>query len=104
MPFYTFNQNNSGGYFKGPASTVIIEANDADDANHFARKQGLYFDGVGDCSCCGNRWQLAWECEATDTPLIYGQSPQEYQLEYKGTKRGEKGVLVVYLDGTVRKY
>lgn len=57
--FYTFYQNNSGGYFEGP-TMVIIEAHSADEANEIAEERaGIYFDGVAlgrDCWCCGDRW------------------------------------------------
>jgi hypothetical protein len=57
--FYTYSQNNSGGRFFGP-EYVIVEANNADDANYFAAKYcGVYLNGVqtgDDCVCCGDRW------------------------------------------------
>ncbi|MFE4367966.1 MULTISPECIES: DUF7296 family protein [unclassified Streptomyces] len=60
MPFYEFHQNNSGGGFdydedNGISVYVIIEAGSADVANARAEKIGLYFDGEGDCPCCGDR-------------------------------------------------
>ena len=42
MSFYTFNQNNSGGFFVGP-EYVIIEADSADDANMIALDHDVYF-------------------------------------------------------------
>ena len=42
MSFYTYNQNNSGGSFTGPAKNVIIEASSADVANAIAEDRGLY--------------------------------------------------------------
>jgi hypothetical protein len=66
--FYTFFQNNSGGHFIGP-HTVIVEANDAAEANEIAEeKGGVYFDGVirgMDCECCGDRWYRVWVLEGT---------------------------------------
>jgi hypothetical protein len=54
--FYTFRQNNSGGRFYGPVY-VIIEARNTNEANSLAQsKADVYFDGRGDCSCCGRRW------------------------------------------------
>jgi hypothetical protein len=73
--FYTFSQNNSGGYFdvddsKGIGHYVIIEAVSEDDAILRAEEIGLHFDGFGDCPCCGNRWSSY--CEESDRPEIYG--------------------------------
>lgn len=76
--FYTFDQNNSGGVFKGPADYVIIEAKDANEANLIAEENGLYFDRLDasnqDCACCGHRWTRVDEGEGTETPKIYFRS------------------------------
>lgn len=61
LRWFEYSQNNSGGSFKGPAHTVLVQAPDADRANRIAKDNGLYFDGDGGCSCCGNRWSDAWE-------------------------------------------
>src|SRR5690242_12193836 len=84
MPFYEFNQNNSGGRFdydedSGISHFVVVEAEDTDDANARAERIGLYFDGYGDCSCCGDRWyeQYAYPYsdsdDGTEVPTVYGQ-------------------------------
>lgn len=76
--FYTFSQNNSGGYFERDdnlAEDVIIEANDAKHANNLAEEKGIYFDGCYsgiDCNCCGDRWDRVDDGEGKDRPLIYG--------------------------------
>lgn len=47
--FYTYNQNNSGGFFKITKKIkhyVIIEADSAKEANKKAEHIGIYFDGV----------------------------------------------------------
>ena len=60
--FYTYNQNNSGGSFDiseedGVGHSVIIEADDADEAyekvTHITRNQ------TSSCSCCGSRWEFS---------------------------------------------
>lgn len=80
MPFFTFNQNNSGGFFEGPAHYVIVEARDDDEANERAeREAGLYFYGVNDgidCECCGDRWYEASR-KGTDTPSIFGKPVEQ---------------------------
>lgn len=59
--FYVYRQNNSGGSFRTPAISVIVEADNATEADTIAETVGIYFDGAGDCSCCGNRWDNAEE-------------------------------------------
>lgn len=83
--FYTFVQNNSGGSFDwndkaGIGMYVIVEADNADQANAKAEEVGLYFDGVEndlDCECCGDRWFPCDQCDAEDTPKIYGKALDE---------------------------
>jgi hypothetical protein len=85
--FYTYRQNNSGGFFRGP-TTVIVEADSAAEANDIAENsEHVYFDGCAtddegndigrDCSCCGDRWSRAYEGDGTDTPQIYGEPAVE---------------------------
>lgn len=81
--FYTFDQNNSGGSFQTDDNVtlyVIIEADDANEANEKAEMIGLYFDGSGDCLCCGDRWYEAYDSEygSHDTPQLYGEDPIEH--------------------------
>lgn len=78
--FYTFSQNNSGGSFTfnaeaGISHYVIIEADDLAEAMGKAEEIGLYFDGAGDCPCCGNRWYEPWE--VSEKPEIYGEPVTE---------------------------
>jgi hypothetical protein len=82
MPYFTFQQNNSGGIWsKNPkvAHTVIVEADNAEQANERAMAVGIYFNGVDsgrDCSCCGNRWSPVgrWgEDKGSPFPEMYGE-------------------------------
>lgn len=69
MGFYEFNQNNSGGrfyYSDDLGENVIVEAASADEANSRAESLGIYFDGFGDCPCCGRRWYEKWNDEKPD--------------------------------------
>ena len=80
MAFYTFKQNNSGGVWDGP-EYVIIEADSADEANMIAMDHGVYFDGVHsamDCPCCGDRWYVVDDDDATPAPLIWGKDPADH--------------------------
>lgn len=74
--FYQFRQNNSGGSFyfdesQGISVNVIIEADNAQEANEIAKDKGLYFDGYGDCPCCGNRWYETFEEDGNEVPSVY---------------------------------
>lgn len=77
MAFFDFIQNNSGGTFSfdsrgGISRWVIIEAHSADEANRQAESIGLYFDGWGDCRCCGDRWHSV-HGKGDAVPSIYGR-------------------------------
>ena len=79
--FYAFRQNNSGGMFIG-TKLHIIEANSAEEANTLASNYDIYFDGCSsgkDCSCCGDRWERAYEKGGTI-------KPQYYKVIFEGTK------------------
>jgi hypothetical protein len=102
--FYTFSQNNSGGYFiedleNGVCEYVIVEAASPDDA-----KDRLYRIGAKTpnfhkyCSCCGERWQT-WidEEDGTPVPMIYDTPVEESE---SGMFR-EKA-FVHYFDGTFK--
>ena len=94
--FYTYRQNNSGGSWTGPAKYVIVEATSALDADKRAQTKGLYFDGSGDCSCCGTRWSEAYEGEGESEPKIYDSPAREYTTEYASF--GDD-VVIFYADG-----
>jgi hypothetical protein len=102
--FFEFNQNNSGGHFvydedNGITHIVIIEAEDAEQATITAEKIGLYFDGLGDCPCCGERWSPLWYDEkGTDTPTVYGQPVNEYTSSITWMEPGRE-IVVHFMDG-----
>lgn len=98
--FYTYHQNNSGGWFHGPAQYVIVEAYSSEQADEIAESQGLYFHGVAsgqDCDCCGDRWNSAsWSDEPTEFPAIYGNPVMDYaQSRYGLSSRGRDDVPLV---------
>lgn len=110
MPFYTYNQNNSGGSFdydpkRGITHHVIIEADSENEANKQAESIGLYFDGEGDCHCCGDRWYEASARDATEAPKIYGQPVEKYEgfgkwiNGYEAFVHYANGRVVGFLDG-----
>lgn len=102
--FYHYSQNNSGGSFdfnkfRGITHHVIIEADSASEADDIAEGIGLYFDGHGDCPCCGDRWYNAWEGDGDDEPMVYSTRPSEL-TGYKWMEDGYE-VAVHYRDGRV---
>lgn len=110
--FFTFNQNNSGGWFAydhaaGIGHYVIIEAIDKEHALARARQIGLYFEGrSGDCvSCCGHRWSEPWSDEGTPDPRVWDETPDEYVgSAYSYRTGGEREVFVHYLTGQISAY
>ena len=84
--FFDFRQNNTFGRWvydekRGISRHVIIEADDVEEAVSLAEDIGLYFDGRGDCECCGTRWSKPWTNETgDDTPSIYGEPVGEYDF------------------------
>ena len=76
--FFEFNQNNSGGSFDydergGITHIVVVEADSAADALSRASDIGLYFDGDGDCPCCGDRWSdYLTDSDGDKEPSHYG--------------------------------
>jgi hypothetical protein len=104
--FYTFWQNNSGGFFNndyesGVSEVVIIEAASAEKANDKALELGIYFNGCEtglDCDCCGDRWYEASETEGDDVPTFYNKEVKDWIEDEKASG------YVHYLDGTVRKF
>lgn len=105
--FYTFSQNNSGGYFvvdenAGVAEYLIIEANDAKEANEKLSEIGKNVDGFWNyCECCGERWNLAWEDddEGKPEPMIYGEPIANLTQEMFRHQ-----TFVHYLDGTIKHH
>ena len=113
MAFFEYHQNNSGGGFDidesaGISVNVIIEADSAEEANRKAEDIGLYFDGDGDCSCCGNRWYEQWDDSDGDAvPSHYGTPIQDVEfgkgLDFKWNKSGPE-TYVHFKDGTIQGY
>lgn len=107
--FYNFDQNNSGGSFVTNDKVchyVIIEADNAKQANDKAENIGIYFNGAEDdidCPCCDDRWYSQWDDDAgEETPMIYGLQPSEYSDYF--AKENEVYCRVYYKDGVVKEY
>ena len=103
MAFFTYSQNNSGGYFHEPAKYVIVEADSPDHADEIAESHcDIYFHGCmigSDCSCCGDRWSQRWE-DGTEKPEVYGQDALNYVPDFP-MDRGIPEVMIRYANGLV---
>ncbi len=94
--FFHYHQNNSGGSVKGPAYAIVVEAGSNLEADAIAQANGAYFDGVGDCECCGRRWHKAWDVDGSlDENCYYSES---YWVE-RAKEECIPRVLIVYKDG-----
>ena len=110
--FYCFRQNNSGGAFvydakRGISVNVIVEAYGTQDANDRAFDIGLYFDGEGDCQCCGSRWheQQGYD-KGTPEPAVYDSvvtpNSKFQKDDIKWMTNGEFEGFIHYVGGPVK--
>lgn len=74
MKWFTFRQNNSGGYFEeddNVCEIVSIQAETANDAVRFAKR---IMNNDNYCECCGERWYFYMdEDDGYDVPSLYGE-------------------------------
>jgi hypothetical protein len=104
--FYTFNQNNSGGNFvynpvNGISHYVIVEADNLDEAINMAEEIGLYFDGEGDCECCGDRWSSY--ADESEEPKVYGETIENWKPAISKWIDGAEG-FVHYKSGIFKGF
>ncbi|PAD70548.1 hypothetical protein CHH83_01735 [Bacillus sp. 7586-K] len=100
--FFTYMQNNSFGTFdvnENVCETVIVEAENYQNANDKAEEIGIYFNGCLsgiDCHCCGDRWeeQEEWD-EGYDVPSIHGTPVSEIKKSYFRNQ-----CIIHYLNGS----
>lgn len=109
--FFKYDQNNSGGSFyydDNLGENVLVEAHSPGEADQIAEGLGIYFDGCGDCPCCGRRWSEAggWSQEskpdgysvfATAEEAIAKHAPDPAG-EFSHDRRGSQ-LVIHYLDG-----
>jgi hypothetical protein len=84
--YYSFRQNNSGGRFQGPANTVWVEADSAEEANNiFTTLDNCYFDPdfQFDCGCCRARWYEADEQAAKSHYDMLREIDRDINSEWK---------------------
>lgn len=100
LKWYTFHQNNSGGWFNEDVGEfIVVQAANEEEACRIAEAHGVYFDGVDagqDCECCGDRWSRPWGSD--DEPTIYGGPAREYQSSWM-----TDAVRIIPLGGPVER-
>jgi hypothetical protein len=114
--FFHFSQNNSGGSFvydyeRGLTHQVVIEADNAKQANLQAELIGIYFDGCAkdrDCNCCGDRWYAQYsDADGTPEPTVYGAVLGVRKIDRfrsKGWMDPGRETVVHFADGTRKWY
>lgn len=96
--FFTFSQNNSGGYFiinDDVAAYLIIEAQNADEAKN---KMYNITEGYSEyCNCCGQRWP-DWidDEDGTEQPMVYSTIIKEKSPDTIFSS----STIIYYYDGT----
>jgi hypothetical protein len=104
--FYTFIQNNSGGYFIRNDHLdhyVIIEASSLHEAVDRARATGIYFNGTldgVDCRCCGDRWVVTRDWDIHEVPQL-GRVALDVSTATTERKWWVNSVVIQYVDGRV---
>lgn len=103
--FFEFSQNNSGGSFRGPATSVFVQADTLEEACNLTRPHftlcgdsGRYadYDDCGCCPCCGHRWSTPW----SDKPDSATQTIET--INRKGLKYfGEIATALIKPDGSI---
>lgn len=99
--FFTFNQNNSGGYFiinDDVACYLIIEAKNAEEATD--KMYDITENYSEYCTCCGKRWS-SWidDEDGKDEPMVW-----DIKIKEKSPDRTFGGsTIIYYYDGSKEK-
>lgn len=74
--YYTYAQNNSGGYYimnEDVGESIIVEAPNSHMANLIAEE--IIQDYTSFCECCGERWYIeADDSDGTDEPMFFNKA------------------------------
>ena len=99
--FYTYGQNNSGGYFMQDDNVdqyICVEANSPSEADAIVTE--IVEDYHERCECCGPRWYIdASERDGQEVPSLYRQPITEREAGY-----GQDTVIIYYANGVREKY
>jgi hypothetical protein len=98
LRWFTFNQNNSGGFFvrdENVCETVCIQASCAAEA---VLRAAVFCDNSDSCPCCGDRWSF-WveDSDGEEVPSVYGEPIAKLDPTYC-----RKSAKLHYSDGTVK--
>jgi len=103
MAWFTFRQNNSGGFYNGP-QYVIVEAASSVSANTVAEENNVYFNGIDkgiDCRCCGDRWYRVHHGDGKNEPMIYNEHIDPESPVYTdifGEKLNSDEILIIHAE------
>lgn len=98
--FYTFSQNNSGGYFienDDVATYLIIEAQSEEEA--VSKMQNITAEYSDFCICCGERWSDYAIDSGTEKPLVFGKDVKKDNP----VRSDSSSTIIHYYDGTKEK-
>ncbi|MEC1437371.1 hypothetical protein P9D57_01115 [Bacillus sonorensis] len=100
--FFTFIQNNSGGYNiinNVVAKNLIIEAENAKKA--IKKMRDITTNEYRNfCACCGERWN-EWidDEDGTNSPMVYNVNV----FEERPSNLFDQATIIYYLNGEVKK-
>lgn len=100
MKWWTFSQNNSGGYF---IENDVVDQYVLVQAPSFKVANLIFNDLVSGyteyCECCGERWDYSpYNDEGDDEPEIYGESVYDFVGSSTRTS-----CILHYIDGKIEK-
>lgn len=100
MKWFTYDQNNSGGYFidnDQVSHLICVQAETAKEANE---KASVITEDFSEwCECCGERWYLSErDSDGADVPAQYGKALSESSPCYS-----RKTAVLHFANGEVRK-
>lgn len=103
MKYFTYNQNNSGGYFirnDEVADYVIIQASSAKEADE--KMSDISYDHDSYCQCCGERWWIdSDESDGKDGPMVYKDDIRDsFEVNFDANNAY---ALIYNIDGTIDK-
>lgn len=95
--FYTYDQNNSGGYYIQNGIVDIFVIVEGDTVEEIIEKAKDIFEDYSEyCPCCGERWDLdIWGETLDDEPLVYDIPAREFKDNF--WKYGN--VIIYYKNG-----
>lgn len=95
MKWFTFVQNNSGGYFVKNDDVCEVVCIEAESKELAIAKAESIMDNSDSCPCCGDRW-TTWLPDSYDVPSYYGDP-----IETCEEKWNRKNARLHHADGRI---